>query len=95
MQQNKCVFIRRKSIKQYFSNITSKGITKIFAKLKKSFLTNKDCRKNNNIIVTGDDKMITDEKKLVQIFYDHYNNIGIKLKKVKFDIGSSVKFYFW
>ena len=25
-QQNNCVSIRRKSIKQYFSNITSKGI---------------------------------------------------------------------
>ena len=43
-----------------------------------------------------DEKIITDEKKLVQLFNDHYINIverscGFKPEKVEFDIGSSNK----
>ena len=43
-----------------------------------------------------DEKMITDKKKLVQLFNDHYINIvegscGFKPEKLEFDIGSSNK----
>ena len=36
------------------------------------FLTNKGCLENNDIILRCDKKMITDEKKLVHLFNDHY-----------------------
>ena len=44
-QRNKCVSLRRKSITQHFSKITSKGImtNKQFWKTMKPFLTNKGC----------------------------------------------------
>ena len=62
--RNKCVSIRRKSIKHYFSNITSNGITnKNFWKAIKPFLTNKGCLENNGILLRDDEKMITDELK--------------------------------
>ena len=62
-QRNKCVLIRKKSIKQYFSNITSKGIVikREFWKTMKLFLTNKGCLDNCDIMLRGDNKMITDE----------------------------------
>ena len=47
-------------------------------------------------MLRDDEKMITDEKKLVQLFNDHYINIverscGFEPEKVEFDIGSSNK----
>ena len=47
-------------------------------------------------MLRDDKKMITDEKKLVQLFDNHYVNIverscGFKSEKVKSDIGSSNK----
>ena len=47
-------------------------------------------------MLRDDEKMITDEKKLVQLFNDHYINIverscGFKPEKVEFDIGSNNK----
>ena len=73
-QRKKSVSIRRKSIKHYFSNITINGIitNKFFWKAIKPFLTNKGCLKNSDIMLRDDEKMITDEKKLVQLFNDHF-----------------------
>ena len=53
-QQNKCAFIRKKSIKNYFSNITSNGIiTNIFFwKAIKPFLTNKGYLENSVMTLT-------------------------------------------
>ena len=97
-QLNKCVFIRRKSIKHYFPSITSNGIitNENFWKAIKPFLTNKGCLENSDIMLRDDEKVITDEKKLVQLFNDHYFNIverssGFKPEKVEFDIGSGNK----
>ena len=47
-------------------------------------------------MLRDDEKMIIDEKQLVQLFNDHYINIverscGFKPEKVEFDIGSSNK----
>ena len=44
---------------------------KKFWKAIKLFLTNKGCL-DSDIILRCDKKMITDEKKLVQLFNDHY-----------------------
>ena len=97
-QRNKYVSIRRKSIKHYFSNIASNGAVtnKNFWKAIKPILTNKGCLEESDIMLRDDEKMITDEKKLVQLFNDHYTNIverscGFKPEKVEFDIGSSNK----
>ena len=97
-QRNKCVSIRRKSIQHYFSNITSNGIitNKNFWKAIKPFLTNKGCLEKSDIMLRDDEKMITDDKKLVQLFNDHYINIverscGFKPEKVEFDFGSCNK----
>ena len=59
-------------------------------------MTNKGCLEESDIMLRDDEKMITDEKKLVQLFNDHYINIverscGFKPEKVEFDIGSSNK----
>ena len=77
-QRNKCVLIRKKSIKQYFSNITSKGImrNREFWKTMKPFLTNNGCLDNCDIMLRGDNKMITDEKRLAKLFNVHYINIA-------------------
>ena len=47
-------------------------------------------------MLRDDEKMITDEKKLVQLFNDHYINVversyGFKPEKVEFDFGSCNK----
>ena len=64
-QRNLFVSLRRKAIKQYFSNITSKGIVtnKEFRKTIKPFLTNNCCLENSDIILINDDEMVTDDKK--------------------------------
>ena len=64
-QRNLFVSLRRKAIKQYFSNITSKGIVtnKEFWKTIKPFLTNNCCLENSDIILINDDEMVTDDKK--------------------------------
>ena len=71
-------------------------INKIFWKAIKSSLTNKNCPENGDVILRDDEKMITVEKKLVQLFNDRYINIaerscGFKPEKVEFNIGSYSK----
>ena len=76
-QRNKCVSLRRKCIKQHLAKITEKGITtrKEFWNFIKPFLTNKGFSKNNNITLKNKKKIITDEKKLENLFNNHYMNI--------------------
>ena len=88
-QRNKFVLIRKKSIKQYFSNITSKGkvTNREFWKIMKPFLTNKGCLDNCDIVLRSDNKMITDDKRLAKLFNEHYINIverssGLKPEKI-------------
>ena len=97
-QRKKCVSIRRKSIKHYFSNITSNGIitNENFWKVIKTFLTNKGCLQNSDTMLRADDKIITDDKKLVQLFSDHYINIaerscGFKPEKVELELDQAIK----
>ena len=69
-------FSRKKLIKQYFSNITSKGIVtnSEFQKTIKPFLTNKNCL-NNSDMFRGDNEMITDDKRFTKLFNEYYVNI--------------------
>ena len=76
-QRNKCVSLRRQCIKQHLANITEKGITtnKEFWNFNKPFLTNKVFSKNNDITLKNKKEIITDEKKLADLFNSHYINI--------------------
>ena len=76
-QRNKCVKLRKKSIKLYFSKITQNGIVtnKNFWKVIKPFLTNKGCIDGNEISIVNGDEIISDEKELVKTFNEHYINI--------------------
>ena len=75
-QRNKYVSIRRKPIK-HFSDIASNGTitNKNFWKAIKPFMTNKGFFENSDVMLKDDEKMITNEKKLVQLFNGHYINI--------------------
>ena len=91
-QRNLCVSLRRKAIKQYFSNITSKRIVtnKEFWKTIRPFLTNKGCLENSDIMLINDDEMVTDDKTLVKTFNEHYINTverssGLKPEKMEFE----------
>ena len=91
-QRNLCVSLRRKAIKQYFSNITSKGIVtnKEFWKTIRPFLTNKGCLENSDIMLINDDEIVTDDKTLAKTFNEHYINTverpsGLKPAKMEFE----------
>ena len=91
-QRNLCLSLRRKAIKQYFSNITSKGTVtnKEFWKTIRPFLTNKGCLENTDIMLINDDEIVTDDKTLAKTFNEHYINIverssGLKPEKMEFE----------
>ena len=94
-QRNKSVSLRRKSITQHFSKITSKGImtNKQFWKTMKPFLTNKGCLENNDINLLDGEEMITNDRILAKRFNEHYLNIverssGLKSSKMSFSVES-------
>ena len=69
---------------------------KNFWKAIKPFLTNKDCLEKSDIVLRDDEKMITDEKKSVQLFNDHCINIeerscGFKPEQAEINFGSCNK----
>ena len=86
-------------MKHYFSNIASKKInSKNFWKPIKLFLTNKGCLENSDIILRDSKKIITVEKKLVQLFHDHYINIierssVMKPEKLELILDQETEFY--
>ena len=77
-------FSRKKLIKQYFSNIPSKGIVtnSEFQKTTKPFLTNKNCL-NNSDMFRGDNEMITDDKRFTKLFNEYYVNIVARSSGLK------------
>ena len=76
-QRNKCVKIRRKSIKRYMDKFSEKGIetNKSFWNFIKPFMTNKGMIANKDITLIDRKNVITDEYELSQIFNKHYINI--------------------
>ena len=76
-QRNKCVLLRKKCIKNYFSKVTESGINtnKEFWKIIKPFLTNKGFLSGNEITIIENDEVITEEKILAEKFNNHYTNI--------------------
>ena len=76
-QRNKFASLRRQCIKQNLAKITEKHITanKESWNFIKPFLTNKGFSKNSGITLKNKREIITDEKKLVDLFNSHYINI--------------------
>ena len=84
-QRNKCVKLRKKSIKLYFSKTTQNKIVtnKNFWEVIKLFLTSKGCIDGNEISIVNGDEIISDEKELVKTFNEHYINIVERSCEVK------------
>ena len=84
-QRNKCVSLRKKSMKLYLNKSAADGIVtnKSFWKFIKPFLKNKSCHAQNDIMLIQNDEIITEEKDLVEIFNKHYINIVEKSSGIK------------
>ena len=59
-------------MKQYFSNLTSNGIVtnREFWKTMQLFFTD-----NSDMMLSGDNEMLTDDRRSTKIFNEHYINI--------------------
>ena len=80
-QRNKCVKIRRKSIKRYMDKVSEKGIetNKSFWNFVKPFMTNVyGMVASNDITLIEGKNVITDEYEISQTFNKHYINIAEK-----------------
>ena len=79
-QRNKCVKIRRKSIKRYMDKVSEKGMetNKSFWNFIKPFMTNKGMVASNDITLIEGKNVITDEYEISQTFNKHYINIAEK-----------------
>ena len=77
-QRNKCVSLRRQWIKQHLAKVTEKVITinNEFWNFIKPFRTKKGFSKNNDTTLKNKKEIITDEKKLADLFKSHYININ-------------------
>ena len=76
-QQNKCVLLRKKCIRNYFSKVMESGVNtnKEFWEIIKPFLANKGFLSCNELTLIENDKVITHEKILAEKFNNHYRNI--------------------
>ena len=76
-QRNCCVTLRKNAIKNHFKRVTSNGLmsNKAFWDLVKPFLSNKGVLAGTDISLVKDDKIVTDDHDLCEIFNDHYINI--------------------
>lgn len=61
-------------MKSYFKKVTDNGIVanKKIWKFVKLHLTSKCCPKQNNILLIKHDKIVSEEKVLVETFNNHY-----------------------
>ena len=84
-QRNFCVSLRRKCMKNYLKKLTEKGLTtsKSFWKFMKPFLINTGFTGNNDITLTRQNKIISDEKQLTKLFNSYYINIVAKSSDTK------------
>ena len=94
-QRNRCVKIRRKSIKRYIDKVSEKGIktNKSNWNFIKPFMTNKGMVARNDITLIEGKNVITDEYEISQTFSKYYINIvekscGNKPNKIGTTLGS-------
>ena len=76
-QRNCCVALCKKSIKNHSKRVTSNGLmsSKAFWDLAKPSLSNKGVLAGTDISLIKDDKIITDNHDLCEIFNDYHINI--------------------
>ena len=76
-QRNRCVALRKKAIKNHFKRVTSNGLmsNKAFWDLVKPFLSNKGVLTGTDISLVKDDKIVTGDHDLCEIFNTYYINI--------------------
>ena len=69
-QRNRCVAIRKKSIRNYFNKIANRNIVtnRNFWKIIKPFLSNKGHLENVDIMLSHNNKIICNDRELVKIF---------------------------
>ena len=72
-QRNKCVAVRRKSIKEHFSSLYTPN--RKFWDTVKPFLNDKGSHGHENITLLEDGEIIREGYKISEIFNDHYVNI--------------------
>ena len=79
MQRNITTSIYKKSQATYFSEHRAGGVkNQKFWKTIKPFLTSKQPT-NNNIILKEDDKIITDEREICDIFNDYFSHVAMDI----------------
>ena len=76
-QRNKCVALRKKCIKEYFYNITGNHIVtnKFFLNFIRPILINKGSLNSCKIMLTKENKIITETREIVQVLIEHYINV--------------------
>ena len=76
-QRNKCVKLRKRSIKTYIENITKSGVTSnnAFWRTVRPFLTNKGVLIDNEISLIHNGKTIDDEEQIAETLNHAYINI--------------------
>ena len=75
--RNQCVALRNKAIKQHFKKTAEAGIVsnRAFWNLVKPFLSDIGGIAGNDISLVKNNRIVTENKELVEIFGDHYINI--------------------
>ena len=76
-QRNRCVALCKKAIKNHFKRVTSNGLVSngAFLNLVKPFLSNKCGLAGTDISLVRNDKIVTDDHDICEIFNDYYINI--------------------
>ena len=94
-QRNRCIALRKKAIKNHFKKVTSDGLmsNKAFWDLVKPFLSNKGGMTGNEISLVNDDRIVTDDLELCEVYNDYYINIVENIsgkKPCKIDEANSI-----
>ena len=75
-QRHFCVRLRCKARKEYFNKLQPSVVNKNnFRKTFSPFFSEKSVKKNNKIILTENDRIISDDKEIAEIFEDNFSNV--------------------
>ena len=76
-QRNKCVAIKRKNVRTYFSHLAdNNGLNnKKFWSAVKPFLTDKSTKRSQEIILNSDDKIVKDSREVTEILNNYFTDI--------------------